>query len=209
MVKVKVCGITNVRDASMAIKLGADALGFIFAPSPRMVSPEKALEIICKAQPMVTTVGVFVGEDWRTIRDIVSFCGIDLIQLHGNQTPSICNAFMPRSIKSLAVKDSLELKAILPYQGKVRAILLDTFSEGRSGGTGKTFDWKMAIKAKTPGIPIILAGGITPSNIEEAVSVVNPYCIDVNSGVERSPGEKAPELLEDLMVKIGKQRVEV
>ncbi len=201
--KVKICGITNYQDASAALKLGVDALGFIFAPSPRRISPEKAKEIISALPPFVKTVGVFVNEDPSAIRNIMNFCGLDLIQLHGDESPEFASEFMPYAIKAFRLKDESSLRSIGPYRGKVRAIVFDTYSKNKKGGTGETFDWDLAVKGKEMGAPIILAGGLTPSNIEQAISVVRPYAVDVNSGVEDAPGRKNPSLIQKLMQKIG------
>ena len=202
MIKVKICGITNYDDASMAVKLGADALGFIFASSPRKITPELARYIIQDLPPFVKSVGVFVNEDLRVIRDVIDHCGIDLVQLHGDESPEFCGQFMPRSIKALRIRDDSILKSISSYKGKIKAFLLDTYSKDMAGGTGKIFDWDLALKIKKSGVPIILAGGLGPDNIENAVSSVKPYAIDVNSGIEESPGKKSHILMRELFEKI-------
>ena len=201
-VKVKICGITNLEDASIAIELGADALGFIFAPSPRQIAPQKAAEIIRVIPPFVKTVGVFVNEAPATIREIMQHCGLDLIQLHGDESPSFCEVLMPYVIKALRVKDESSLQTSRAYHGKVRALLLDTYSKEIAGGTGKTFDWDLAIKIKKIGMPIILSGGIGPSNIDQAVNTVRPDAVDVNSGIEEYPGKKSHILIKALMAKL-------
>jgi phosphoribosylanthranilate isomerase len=199
MVRVKVCGITNYQDASMAVELGADALGFIFAPSPRGIAPEEARGIIRAIPPFVQAVGVFVDEDPVTIRRIVHLCGLDLVQLHGDESPDFCRELMPNAIKAFRLKDESSLLVIRPYRGGVRAILLDTYVEGKKGGTGRAFDWNLAIKAKGFQIPTILSGGLNPDNIAEAISLVKPFGVDVNSGIESSPGKKSPALMSELM----------
>ena len=143
--------------------------------------------------------GVFVNEKPDTIRRIIGFCGLDLVQLHGDESPDVCMGFMPLVVKAFRLKHDSSLELIKPYCGKVRAVLFDTYSKDKRGGTGKTFNWNLAVKGKGLGIPIILAGGLTPSNIKEAVSVVEPYAVDVNSGVEERPGKKAPDLMKRLM----------
>lgn len=201
-VKVKICGITNLEDASLAVELGADALGFIFASSPRQITPQKARAIICGIPPFVKTVGVFVNEAPATIREVVQHCGLDLVQLHGDESPALCEELMPCTIKAIRIEDESSLQKSQPYQGKVRALLLDTYSKERVGGTGKTFDWKLAIKIKKMGTPIILSGGLGPSNIDLAIHTVRPYAIDVNSGVEEYPGKKNHILLKAVMVEV-------
>ena len=202
MVKVKVCGITNADDAFAAVALGADALGFIFAPSPRRISPEDARNIIQAIPPLVKTVGVFVDQDPAEIKGIIHFCGIDLIQLHGDEPPGLCSEFMPFTIKAIRMRDQTVIGSMEQYRGSVRAMLLDTYSRESVGGTGKSFNWDLAVQAKGMGIPIILAGGLGPSNIAEAVSVVKPYAVDVNSGIEDRPGKKNHALLKELFENI-------
>jgi phosphoribosylanthranilate isomerase len=206
MLKVKICGITNLEDASLAVNLGADALGFIFAPSPRQVSPETVRHIIGELPPFVKSVGVFVNEDPETIKDTMQFCGLDMVQMHGDEPPELCRRFMPGVIKALRIKDKSNLEYVLAYKAAVRALLLDTYSEKSAGGTGRTFDWDLAIEIKGIGIPIILAGGLGPSNIQEAVSRVRPYAVDVNSGIEKRPGKKSKSLMEELFEKIDRIR---
>ena len=206
MVRIKICGITNLDDANLAVKLGADALGFIFAPSPRRIDPKTARDIIRHIPPFVRTVGVFVDEAPEKIDEIIAFCGIDLVQLHGDEPPEICGRFMPRTIKALRIADESVIESVKVYKGKVKALLLDTYSEKMAGGTGKGFDWEIAIKIRDSDIPIILAGGLGPSNIEEAISRVRPYAVDVNSGVEERPGKKSRHLMEKLFERIGKRK---
>lgn len=204
MVKVKICGISNYEDAAMAVHLGVDAIGFIFAPSPRRIRPEKAREIICGIPPFVQTVGVFVNEKPDAIREIIGFCGLDLIQLHGDETPETCAEFMPQAIKAFRFRDGSVLQSIRPYHGKIKAMLFDSHDEKIRGGTGKTCNWDLAVSGKDFGIPIILSGGLTPSNIERAISSVKPFAVDVNSGVEKRPGKKDHFLMKELMEKIRK-----
>ena len=202
--KVKICGITNRRDASAAVDLGVDTLGFIFAKSPRQIDPGKARTIINSLPPFLKTMGVFVNEAPSKVRDIVEFCGLDLIQFHGDESPDLCSEFMPRAVKAFQLKDASSLEQMESYYGKVRALLFDTYTKDKRGGTGKTFDWGLAIKGKKLGMPVILSGGLSPSNIVEAISTVNPYAVDVNSGIEISPGKKDHALMRRLMERINK-----
>ena len=206
MVKVKICGITNHEDASEAVRLGADAVGFIFAPSPRQIVPELARDIICGLPPFVQAVGVFVNEELSAIRGRVAYCGLDIVQLHGDETPEFCRELMPRSLKVFRIKDTSSLSQIGAYKGLVKALLLDTYQEGLKGGTGKTFDWGLAIEAGKFGMPVILSGGLGPSNIETAISTVKPYAVDVGSTIEARPGKKDHGLMRELMGKINKIR---
>ena len=205
-VAVKICGITDYEDASIAVGLGAGALGFIFADSPRQITPQKARDIIRAIPPFVKTVGVFVDEGPAAIKEIIHDCGLDLVQLHGDESPDLCCELMPYTIKALRIKDESSLRTSRIYHGKVRALLLDAYSKDKAGGTGKTFDWQLAIKIKKLGIPIILAGGLGPSNIDGAISTVRPYAVDVNSGVEERPGKKSHTLMKDLMEKVRRIR---
>jgi len=202
MVRVKICGITNRQDARMSVEMGANAIGFIFAPSPRQITPEKAREIICGIPPFVQTVGVFVNERPDTVRRIMGFCGLDLIQFHGDESPEVCGDFMPHTIKAFRIRDRSMLQTIKPYCGKIRAMLFDTYVKKTMGGTGKTFDWNTAVTGKVLGVPIILSGGLRPSNIASAISKVNPFAVDVNSGIEERPGKKDPSLMDELMENI-------
>ncbi len=198
-VKVKICGISDCDEAATAVDLGVDALGFIFAPSPRQITPQKALSIIRELPPFIKTVGVFVNETPDVIREITHHCGLDLVQLHGDESPDLCLPLMPYTIKALRIKDETSAQAGMAYYGKVRALLLDTYAEDKAGGTGKTFDWNLAVKIKKLQMPIILSGGLGPSNIREAIRKVEPYAVDVNSGVEERPGKKSPALMKELM----------
>lgn len=204
MLKVKICGITNYDDAAMAVNLGTDALGFIFAASPRAISPENARDIIQKLPPFIKSVAVFVNEDQKRIGEIIEYCGIDIVQLHGDESPEICEYFMPRTVKAIRVKDDSILDNISLYRSSVKAFLLDTYSKEAAGGTGKVFDWDIAKKSKEFNVPVILAGGLSPANIEEAIGKVNPYAVDINSGIESRPGKKDHDLMKKLFEKIGK-----
>jgi phosphoribosylanthranilate isomerase len=147
----------------------------------------------------VKTVGVFVNEEPATIKEIIQFCGLDLVQLHGDESPDLCQELMPYTIKAFQLKDESSLSAIDPYLGRVRALLFDTYSEEKRGGTGRTFDWELAVRGKELGVPIIIAGGLAPSNIERAISTVRPFAVDVSSGVEERPAKKSPLLMRRLM----------
>lgn len=185
--KVKICGITNEGDALAAVDLGADALGFVFCKaSPRYVTPDAAKEIIRRIPPFVTTVGVFVDEDTDEIENVLKYASIDVAQLHGNEPPEACPKDR-RVIKGIRVKDMSDLDILKKY--RVNAFLLDTYSPESFGGTGQIFNWDIAVEAKQFG-RIILAGGLTPDNIEKAVRWVRPYGVDVSSGIEEEKGKK-------------------
>ena len=189
MVKVKICGITNVDDAMAAVDFGADALGFVFyRGSPRYISPDDAAEIARKLPPFITSIGVFVDEKTEEIEKIIASTGIDIIQLHGEETPDMCR-FSRRIIKAIRVKSLESLDSLVNYKDRVSAFVLDTFAPDIVGGTGLIFNWDIAEYAKQFG-RIILAGGLNPDNISEAVRRVRPYGVDVSSGIELKKGKK-------------------
>ena len=192
MVKIKVCGITDTEDALMAAELGADALGFIFyPPSPRSIKPEAAKNIIAQLPPFVTTVGVFVDEAAATVKELAATVGLDWLQMHGKETPEYCRSLDRRVIKAFRIRGENSLTGLAAYQGVVQALLLDTYKKGQVGGTGETFNWDLAREARKYG-PIILAGGLTPENVAQAIATAQPQAVDVASGVEAAPGKKDP-----------------
>lgn len=187
MIRVKICGITNMEDALSAVDYGADALGFVFfEKSPRYITPDKAREIISRIPPFVTTVGVFVNEEAARINEIMDIAGIDILQLHGDEKPDACN-ICHRVIKAFRVKNLTDLKPLESY--RCSAFLLDTYSPESYGGTGQIFNWDIAVEAKRFG-RIVLSGGLNPDNIEKAVMYVRPYAVDVSSGIEEQKGKK-------------------
>lgn len=193
--KIKICGITNLPDARLAVELGAHALGFIFYPkSPRYVKVADAANICNELPPFVTKVGVFVDELEYEIEKALNECLLNVLQFHGEEPPGFCQKFAAKSIKAIRVRDEDSLQAAVEYD--VDALLLDTYTDAEKGGTGKTFDWSLAVKAKEMlAPPIILSGGLTTVNVQEAIRKVRPYAVDVSSGVEREPGKKDPEKL--------------
>ncbi|RUM88595.1 MAG: phosphoribosylanthranilate isomerase [Thermodesulfatator sp.] len=202
--RVKICGITRLEDARLAVSLGAQALGFIFyRRSPRYISPEAAREIVKQLPPLITTVGVFVNESPEVIREMVERVGLDLVQLHGDEPPDLARTFFPRVIKALRLASEEDLSSIDLYRGCVRAVLVEPRVKGLYGGTGQTLSWELAYKATQKGLPVILAGGLAPENVSEAVRRVRPYAVDVNSGVERAPGKKDPERMRALFRRLG------
>ena len=189
-VKVKVCGTTRLKDALLAVECGADAIGFIFyKKSPRYVTAKTVKDICAKLPPFVNRVGVFVNETAERINRIADRCGLDAVQLHGDESPALCKKIKCRVIKAVRVKDAASLKAMSRYE--VGGFLLDTYKEDQWGGTGKVFDWELAVRAKKYG-PVIIAGGLNPRNVKVAIKKVEPYGVDVSSGVEQSPGKKDP-----------------
>lgn len=189
MTRVKICGITNEEDAFAAIDAGADALGFVlYSKSPRFISPAAAGRIIRKLPPFVQSVAVTVNATPPEVRDIETVANFDIWQLHGDELPDRCRALYPRRIVKALSLGTNHYPNVAEYA--IMAFLLDTPSI-TYGGTGKTFDWKLAVEFK-PKVnrPIILSGGLTPENVAEAIETVQPYAVDVSSGVELSPGRK-------------------
>lgn len=193
MMRVKICGITNREDAQAAIELGADALGFVFAKSPRQVTKEQARDIIERLPPFVSPVGVFVDEQVDTMKEICNFCHIHTVQLHGNEDPLYLNDLKGyKIIKAFRIREENDLKLLANY--KPHAFLLDSYVKGVMGGTGVPFKWETARQAHKYGT-IILSGGLLPENVREAIHIVKPYGVDVSSGVETSPGKKDKALM--------------
>jgi len=195
LVRVKICGITNLEDAAAAVEAGADALGFVFyGNSPRYISPKDARSIISELPPFVTVVGVFVDEEAGRVREIAAGAGLGVVQLHGHETPDYCADMGLSVIKALRVRGERDILEMASYN--VAAFLLDTYKKGQMGGTGEVFDWDLAVKAVGEGRgPVILSGGLSPENVAGAVEKVGPYAVDVSSGVESSPGIKNKELV--------------
>ncbi|MDD2486495.1 MAG: phosphoribosylanthranilate isomerase [bacterium] len=203
MTRVKICGITDTGDALAAVAAGADALGFVFAPGPRQVSVEKAAEIISALPPLVTTVGVFVDASAEDIRQTTAVCGLGAVQLHGNESPVICRELSPlRVIKAFRVAAEGDLRPLSEYTGC--AHLLDSRIEGLAGGSGKAFAWGLAAGAAAISSCLILAGGLNPGNVSEAIASVRPWAVDVSSGVESSPGIKDAKLIKEFVAEVKK-----
>ncbi|HEY6168584.1 MAG TPA: phosphoribosylanthranilate isomerase [Verrucomicrobiae bacterium] len=187
---VKICGITSEADARVAVDAGADAVGFMFHQgSPRFVTPELVEQVIAALPARVAKVGVFVNVPPDMVRAVAARCGLDTLQFHGDESPGYCGQFAPLTVwKAIAVKDRESLSRLPPYE--IDAWLLDAHVPGQRGGTGAMFNWDLAVDAKSLGRPILLAGGLTPANVADAVRHVQPWGVDVSSGVESAPGRK-------------------
>lgn len=191
MVRVKICGITTLEDARHAAACGADALGFVFYPgSPRFIDPDRARRIIAELPPFVVSVGLFVNEPQARIREMAEYCGLNAIQLHGDETPDLCINPPYRVLKALRLAAETDPDDLARFP--VSALLLDACVPGQYGGTGQRCDWDLAAKLATR-YTVVLAGGLKPDNVAEAVRQVRPYGVDVSSGVEAAPGRKDPE----------------
>jgi phosphoribosylanthranilate isomerase len=190
-VKVKICGLTNPADAVAAVEAGADLIGLMFyEKSPRQVSLPTAAKIARALPPFVLKVGVFVNAPEDLVVRAIGECGLNLLQFHGDEPPEFCTQFGVMSMKAFRIRDVKSLKELPDYQ--TDAYLLDAYSPGARGGTGEKFNWDLAIEARKFGKPIFLAGGLTPENVADAARKVQPFGVDVSSGVESSPGEKDP-----------------
>ncbi len=191
MTRIKVCGITNREDAEFACRCGVDAIGFVFAESPRQVTPERAREILRGLEPSVVGVGVFVDRPAEDVRRVLEFTGCSVAQLHGEEGPECVEALAPFGVvKVVKVGASGGATEIAPPYRAAKAILLDTLVEGKAGGTGERFDLAAAKEMVKAGYRVIVAGGLTPDNVGEVVRTVRPYGVDVSSGVEAEPGRK-------------------
>jgi phosphoribosylanthranilate isomerase len=201
MIPTKICGITNLDDANVAVENGASAIGFIFyEKSPRTISINNAKSISKHLPKSIARVGVFVNHEKDFIHEAISEVPLDMIQLHSDETPDFCNQFDVPILKALRIKNEASLSVMDQYD--VAVFLLDTFSIDQYGGTGETFDWSVLNrKYKTP---IILSGGLNSENILDAIDAVNPSAVDVNSGVESSPGKKDSNKLKSLFKNLNK-----
>lgn len=194
-IKIKICGITNLEDAGVAVEAGADALGFVFySQSPRFIESAFAKGIIAQLPPFVIPVGVFVNQDQETIRNVFDECGLAFAQLHGEETPTFCESLGRPVLRALRLRDRGSLLALAEYKGRmgVRGFIVDAFSTEAYGGTGQTVDWSLA-REVAQAAPILLAGGLTSNIVQEAIRQVQPYGVDVSSGVEKSPRQKDHE----------------
>lgn len=187
--RVKICGITRIEDALEAIKQGADAIGLVFyAKSPRNISAAQAAEIVSKIPAFITVVGLFVNAEPAFIREVLSVVNLDLLQFHGDETPSECRQYSRPYMKAIRVKNDTNLVQYGTDYADAKALLLDAFAEGVPGGTGQVFDWSL-IPQNLP-LPVILAGGLDAENVASAIEQVRPYAVDVSGGVEASKGIK-------------------
>ena len=196
MVKVKICGITNLADALTAVEYGADALGFVFATSPRQVTPQLAREIADGLPPFICKVGIFVNSDLKKIKQTMASCHLDLAQLHGEEDVDNCAALFPRALKVFTARNVPSERELRQY--RVAAYMLDIDKGSILKGSEQTKLWQLARRLGEYG-PVILAGGLTPDNVSEAIKIAHPYAVDVSSGVESKPGQKDRNKMQDFM----------
>ena len=198
-IPVKICGITSLDDATVAVEAGADYIGFmLWEGSKRYIKPSDAMKIVEEVGEYVKTVGIFVNEKPKMVDDLVIGIGLDFAQLHGDETVSYISTLRTERIKAIRVKDESDIAYAATFEHAVDYILLDTYVEGERGGTGKTFNWDLA-KGLAKDFPVILSGGLNSENVVEAINRVNPYGVDVSSGVEKSPGIKDHDKIRDFI----------
>ena len=187
--RIKVCGITRPEDAAAAVAAGADAIGVIFAPSPRQVTLDQAADVLADVPPLVARVGVFVDATPDEVDAAIDVCGLTAVQFSGSETPAACRAVDRPVIKALRVGTDFGSRAWKPYRGYAAALLLDTHVTGKAGGTSQTFDWHKP--GEFPGwASVFVAGGLGPSNVGACIAAMRPFAVDVSSGVEVRPGVK-------------------
>ena len=205
--RVKICGTTRYDDALTAVQAGVDALGFIFfESSPRHIDPEDAKLIIEQLPPFVDMVGVFVDKKRKEVEEIIDYCRLDYVQLHGAESPKYCERLTRMAapcqvIKAFRVEPQLTAEKIDPYKPHVKGFLLDTYNKNTAGGTGEVFDWSLIDKLYLQK-PYLLAGGLGVDNITQALKSVCPYGIDANSGLEKKPGIKDHDLVRAFVRKV-------
>ena len=193
--RIKICGVTRAEDAAAAVAGGADAVGVIFASSPRQVSVEQAADVLSAVPPFVARVGVFVDAPTGLIRRAVESCGLTAVQFSGSETPEICDTVPVPVLKVIHVGTHFDSSAAEPYRGHAAALLLDTLSTDKAGGTSQHFDWR-TVEADLGWAPTIVAGGLHPGNVGECVALLRPFAVDVSSGVESAPGIKDHDRIE-------------
>ncbi len=197
---VKICGLTNIEDTLAAIDLGADFLGFNFyAQSPRYLSYAKAKKIFDEIPPNIPKVGVFVNEAYENIIDLTQLLELDYLQFHGDESPEFCNRMGHAWWKAIRLSSEEEIEKISSYESEW--ILIDAYVKGQYGGTGMKPDWDLAKRAKNLNKKIFLAGGLGPENVQLAIATLQPYAVDVASGVEAKPGKKDLKKMEDFINK--------
>lgn len=199
--RVKICGITSARDAQYAVDSGADAIGLVFyPPSPRAVSIEQARDICSQLPAFVTVVALCVDKSAAEVTELLRALPVDLLQFHGNESADFCGQFSRPYMKAIRVSENMDVAAeMLRYPG-ASAILLDTYRKGVPGGTGEQFDWGLVPAGQRS--RVVLAGGLNPGNIANAIATVGPYAVDVSGGVELEPGKKDPQKIADFMQQV-------
>jgi phosphoribosylanthranilate isomerase len=190
--RIKICGITNAADAALAVAAGADAVGVIFAPSPRQVTVAQAAAALAGVPPLVARVGVFVDPTAEEVSAAVEVCDLTAVQLSGHESPGLCDSLEVPVLKAIHIGTDFDSQAAEPYRGHAAALLLDTLVPGKAGGTSQAFDW-LTLGVLPGWAPLFIAGGLNPGNVAACIAALRPFAVDVSSGVEASPGIKDAE----------------
>lgn len=207
-VRIKICGITREGDALDAVRAGADALGFLFYPkSKRHISPEQARDIIRTLPPLITAVGVFANEDAKKIAAIRETCGLDAVQLHGEETPEFCRSLPGKTIKAFRLQNAETL--VDAHAFSTGAWLFDGYAPNQRGGAGLPFNWEWIRQSRPLPRPFIVAGGLTPANVGNCIKTVRPYAVDVSSGVEEKAGKKNADKMRRFVAAVRKAAAEI
>ena len=197
-IRVKICGITREEDAKAAVESGADAIGLVFySKSPRYVDLTSAHKIACAVGPFVTVVGLFVNASIDQVNEVIDAVELDLLQFHGDEDEAYCAQFHMPYIKAIRMYPGLDVTDVMADYPSARGFLFDAWNKDKYGGTGETFEWQRL--SGLDETPYILAGGLNPDNIGEAVATARPYAVDVSGGVEVSPGIKSSELIQQFI----------
>jgi len=197
MTRVKICGLGDVATARAACAAGADAIGLVFyGPSPRAVSIEEASAIIAAVEPLVSVVGLFVNPSAQEVEAVLEACPLDCLQFHGDEDATFCERFRRPYLRAVSMKPDVDVAALIDAHPRARGFLLDAWREDAPGGTGETFDWN---RVPAIGRPWVLAGGLTPSNVGDAIRRVRPDAVDVSGGVEETRGVKSARRIEEFM----------
>ncbi len=199
--RVKICGITSAEDAALAVRAGADAVGVVLAESPRQMSVDEAAEVLAEVPPPVAKVGVFVDAPPEFVARAIERIGLTAVQFHGSETPETCVRVSVPVIKAIRVVDEPDDLEFARYSETCAAILLDTYDPVLEGGTGKTFDW-LGFSEVRCAVPLIVAGGLNPVNVREAIRIMRPFGVDVSSGVEERPRQKDRLKMEAFMAAV-------
>jgi phosphoribosylanthranilate isomerase len=204
--RIKICGITRVQDAVHAADAGVDAIGLVFYPhSPRVVSSAQAKILVDAVPPFVTKVGLFVNATQAQVRAVLEQVDLDVLQFHGEESPQFCAGFMRPYLKALRVNPQLDIGQSIREYTTAQGILLDTWHEKLHGGSGSTFDWSLLDPLQgvlKPATRLILAGGLHPNNVAQAITHTKPWAVDVSSGVESAPGIKSVELIKQFVAAV-------
>lgn len=197
-VRIKFCGLTRIEDVDAAVALGVDAIGLVFVPqSRRCVSINQAAQLVARIPPFVSSVGLFMDASEAAVLDVLGSVRLDLLQFHGRESAADCERYALPYVKALAMGDGLDVEYEMTRYARARGVLLDAHRSGAQGGTGERFDWSAIPVAVAH--RIILAGGLTPANVAEAVRSVRPYAVDVSSGIESAPGVKSERLMQEFI----------